>query len=181
MSTTSFTFQNLSRAEDRLEMGGRLIALAGVAVLIYGIVFLILNFTSFIETGLSPQLIGGDARTIQGFSAGLYRYISHLQVNIAAFIIGNGIMIIALGLFGVRRGEGWALWTALLAYMVGLVIGLPIHYVYGLATFVHVGPFYLVTALVLIGSGLAYSGLPRLSESPTVVERQWRERDPGDS
>jgi|ERR1700730_6880785 len=163
MATKSFTFQNLSRAEDRLETGGRLIALAGVAVFIYGIVFLILNFTSFIETGLSRQLVGGDAQSIQRFSTGLYRYISHLQVNIAAFIIGNGMMLSALAWFGVRRGERWALWTALLAYMVGLVVGLPIHYVYGLATLVHVGPFYVVTALVLLGSGLALSGLPRIS------------------
>jgi cytochrome c oxidase subunit IV len=163
MATKSFTFQNLSRAEDRLETGGRLIAIAGVAVFIYGIVFLILNFTSFIETGLSPQLVGGDAQSIQGFSPGLYRYISHLQVNIAAFIIGNGMMLTALAWFGVRRGARWALWTALLAYMAGLVVGLPIHYAYGLATLVHVGPFYLVTALVLIGSGLAYSGLPRFT------------------
>ena len=161
MATRSFTFQNLGRAEDRVELGGRLIALAGVAVLIYGVAFLILNFTSFIETGLSPQLVGGDAQSIQGYSPGLYRYISHLQVNIAAFIVANGMMLTALGWFGVRRGERWAVWTSLLAYMVGLVIGLPIHYVYGLATLIHVGPFYLVTALVLIGSGLAYSGIPK--------------------
>ncbi len=164
MGTKSFTYQNLSRADDRLETGARMIALAGVAVFIYGIVFLILNFTSFIETGLSPQLVGGDAQSIQLFSPGLYRYISHLQVNIAAFIIGNGIMLTALAWFGVRRGERWALWTALVAYMVGLLIGLPIHYVYGLATLVHVGPFYVVTALVLIGSGLALSGFPRLRD-----------------
>jgi len=164
MATRSFTFQNLSRAEDRLEMGARLIAIAGVAVLIYGIAFLILNFTSFIETGLNPQLVGGDAQSIQSYSPTLYRYISHLQVNIAAFIIANGMMLTALAWFGVRRGERWALWTALLAYLVGLVVGLPIHYVYGLATLVHVGPFYLVTVLVLIGSGLAYSGLPRFSD-----------------
>ena len=161
MATRSFTFQNLNRAEDRLETGARLIAVAGAAVLIYGIVFLILNFTSFIETGLSPQLVGGDAQSINGLNPALYRYISHLQVNIAAFIIANGMMITALAWFGVRRGERWALWTALLAYLVGLVVGLPIHYLYGLATLVHVGPFYLVTALLLIGSGLAYSGLPR--------------------
>lgn len=163
MATKSFALQNLSRAEDRLEIGARLIAVAGAAVLIYGIAFLVLNFTSFIETGLSPQLVGGDAQGIQGFSPALYRYISHLQVNIAAFIIANGMMLIALAWFGVRRGQRWALWTALLSYVVGLVVGLPIHYVYGLATLVHVGPFYLVTALVLVGSGLAYSGLPRFS------------------
>jgi hypothetical protein len=166
MASRSFSLQSLSRAEDRLEMGSRLIVLAGVAVFVYGIAFLVLNFTSFIETGLSAQLVGGDAQSIQGFSSGLYRYISHLQVNIAAFMIANGMMLIALAWFGVRRGEMWALWTALLAYMVGLLVGLPIHYVYGLATLVHVGPFYVVTALILIGSGLAYSGRPQSTDSP---------------
>lgn len=160
MATRTFTFQNLSRAEDRLDMGGKLLALAGAAVLIYGLVFLVLNFTSFIETGLTRQLVGGDRASIEAFSPGLYRYVSHLQVNIAAFIVGFGINFIALAWFGVRRGERWALWAALSAYLVGLAIGLPIHYVYGLATLVHVGPFYLVTVLVIVGSALAYSGLP---------------------
>jgi hypothetical protein len=44
MATKSFTFQNLSRSEDRLEMGARLIAVAGAAVVIYGIVFLQFQF-----------------------------------------------------------------------------------------------------------------------------------------
>lgn len=142
-------------------MGAKMIALAGVATTAYGLVFLVLNFTSFIETGLSPHLVGGDAASISAFNPALYRYISHLQVNIAAFILSNGIMLTAVSWFGIRRGERWALWTALVAYVVGLIVGLPIHYVYGLATVVHVGPFYLVTALVIIGSVLAYSGMAR--------------------
>lgn len=167
MAAQTFTFRSLSRAEDRIETGARLIALAGAAIFVYGVVFLILNFTSFIETGLNRQLVGGDSHSIQLFSPSLYRYISHLQVNIAAFIVGNGIMLTALAWFGVRRGQRWALWTALAAYMVGLAIGLPIHYAYGLATLVHVGPFYVVTALVVIGSGLALSGYRRLGDRPT--------------
>jgi hypothetical protein len=160
MGTGTFTIQKLSRAEDRLDMGGKLLAVAGAALLVYGVVFLVLNFTSFIEIGLSRQLVGGDKASIDAFSPGLYRYISHLQVGIAAFIVAFGITFVALAWFGVRRGERWALWTALGAYLVGLVIGLPIHYVYGLATLVHVGPFYLVTAIVIAGWALAYSGLP---------------------
>lgn len=161
MATRTFTVQKLSRAEDRLDMGGKLIAAAGAAVFAYGLVFLILNFTSFIETGLSRQLVGGDRASIEAFSPALFRYVSHLQVNIAAFIISNGISLTALAWFGVRRGQGWALWTALGAYLTALAIGLPIHYVYGLATLVHVGPFYLVTAFVIVGAVLAYSGMPR--------------------
>lgn len=161
MATRTFTVQKLSRAEDRLDIGGKLIAVAGASVFVYGAVFLVLNFTSFIETGLSKQLVGGDRATIEAFSPALYHYVSHLQVNIAGTFVSFGIALAALAWFGVRRGERWALWTALGTYLVGLAIGLPIHYAYGLATLVHVGPFYLVTAFVIIGSALAYSGMPR--------------------
>jgi threonine/homoserine/homoserine lactone efflux protein len=44
------------------------------------------------------------------------------------------------------------------------VVGLPIHYVYGLATLEHVGPFYLVTLAVLGGAWLAYTGMARGTE-----------------
>jgi len=71
-----------------------------------------------------------------------------------------GIALTALAWFGVRQGQRWALSAALAAYFVGLGIGLPIRYVYGLATLVHVGPFYVVTAAVVIGSALACSGMP---------------------
>jgi hypothetical protein len=169
MATTTLRFQRLGDRADRLDLGGKLLAVAGVAVFVYGIAFLITNFTSFVEVGLSRGLVGGDAGSIQAFSPALYRYLSHLQVNFSAFVMGFGIMIAVTGWHGVREGRRWALWSVLGSYFLGLAVGLPIHYAYGLATLVHVGPFYAVTLLVLIGGALAYSGMPREAVKEELV------------
>jgi len=160
MASNTLPAQRLGVRSDRLDLGGKLVTLAGVAVLVYGLIFLVLNFTAFIEVGLSRGLVGGDAASISAFSPGLYRYVSHLQVNIAGFITGAGLMIACLGWYGIRSGLRWAIATACGSYLLMLAINLPIHYAYGLAALVHVGPFYLVTLLVVVGSALAWSGLP---------------------
>ncbi len=150
-----------SGGEGRLNWGSAAIAVAGVAVFVCGLIFLILNFTAFIELGLTRQLVGTDAAALQTNNPTLYNYISHLQVNLAAFIMIYGLALTALAWFGIRRGQRWALWTALGSYLLGLVVALPIHYVYGLAALGHVGPFYLVTVAVLVGTWVSYAGMQR--------------------
>ena len=148
-----------ARSADRVEIGGRLVALAGAAVFLYGLGFLITNFTIFLEVGLGPQQVGGTASGIQGYSPQLYGYVSHLQAALAGFIMGSGLMVVGLGWFGIRRRQAWAMWNGLIGMSVALAAAIPLHYVYGLATPVHVGPVYLATAVFLAGTALAWSGL----------------------
>jgi hypothetical protein len=118
--------------------------------------FLIRNFTGFIELGLTPEHVGGTPEQIRAFSPRLFYYISHLQVALAAFFIALGVAVSALAWQGIRAGQRWALWTALLAPMIALVLGLPLHYLYGLATLGHLGPVYLDSAILFVGTGLAW-------------------------
>ena len=155
--------RSADRAES-LKWGSAAIALAGAAVFVYGLVFLVLNFTAFIELGLTRQLVGTSAAALQTENPTLYKYISHLQVNLAAFIMIYGLALAALAWFGIRRGQTWALWTAVGSYLLGLVVALPIHYVYGLAALGHVGPFYLVTLAMLGGAWLSQAGMPRAND-----------------
>jgi len=112
--------------------GDLLIAAGGAATFLYEFVFVIVNFTSFIEIGLDSSLMGSTAGGLQAQNPTL---------------------------FGIWRGERWALWTALGSFILALVVALPIHYVYGLAAIGHVGPFYLVIIAVLVGWWLAYRGM----------------------
>src|SRR5438105_289495 len=96
-----------------LKWGSASIALAGVAVFAYGVIVLILNFTAFIELGLNRQLVGTSASARQADNPTLYNFISHLQVNLAAFIMTYGLALAAFAWLGIRRGQRWALWTAL--------------------------------------------------------------------
>jgi len=152
-------------SEARLALGARLVALAGVGLIGYGILFLIRNFTDFIELGLTPELVGGTEETIYGFSPRLYEYISHLQVALSGFFIALGVAVIGLAWYGIRRGERWALWTAFLSPVVAVAIALPLHFPYGLATYGHLGPIYLDAVILLVGTVIAYTALPRSLEA----------------
>jgi phosphoglycerol transferase MdoB-like AlkP superfamily enzyme len=148
-------------ASARANLGTNLVLLAGIGLVGYGLMFLVRNFTGFIELGLTPQHVGGTPEEIRTFSPHLYNYISHLQVAVAAFIIALGIAVIALAWNGIRTGQRWALWTAFLAPVVGVGVALPLHYVYGLATLGHLGLIYLDAVILLVGTVLAAKALPR--------------------
>jgi hypothetical protein len=143
------------------QLGTNLVLIAGVGLVGYGLMFLVRNFTGFIELGLTPAHIGGTPEEIRTFSPHLYNYISHLQVAVAAFILALGIAVISLAWNGIRAGQRWALWTAFVAPVVGVGIALPLHYVYGIGTMGHLGVIYLDAVILLVGTVLAAKTLPR--------------------
>ena len=142
-----------------LATGANLVALAGVGLIGYGLMFLVRNFTGFIELGLTPSHVGGTPAEIQAFSQNLYNYISHLQVALSGFIIALGVAVIALAMFGIRRGETWAVWTAFLAPVVAVGIALPLHFPYHIATLGHLGLIYLDAGILLLGTIVSYRAM----------------------
>ena len=139
--------------------GAMVVALAGLGLVGYGVMFLIRNFAGFTELGLTPERVGGSPEQIMAFSENLYHYISHLQVALSGFIIALGLGVIALALFGIRRGEQWALWAAFLCPVVAVIIALPLHFPYGFATLGHLGLIYLDAVILLVGTVMSYREL----------------------
>jgi cytochrome bd-type quinol oxidase subunit 2 len=144
---------------SRLSLGATLVALSGIGLVGYGVMFLVRNFTGFIELGLTPEHVGGSAGQIRTFSPDLYEYISHLQVAVSGFIIALGVAVIALAWYGIRKGERWALWTAFLSPVIAVGVAVPLHFPYGIATLGHLGLIYLDALILVVGTVLAYAGL----------------------
>lgn len=140
-------------------MGSNLVALAGLGLVGYGILFLVRNFTGLIELGLTPTEVGATPEQISAFSQDLYHYITHVQAALAGTIIALGVAVLALAVFGIRRSERWALWTALLAPVIALGVGLPLHYPYHFATLGHLGVIYLDVAILLVGTVVSYRAI----------------------
>jgi uncharacterized protein YacL len=144
---------------SQLRNGSLLMALAGVAFIGYGVVFLVLNFVGGgFEIGVSTL----DGMTKADLNPTVAYYISHLHVATAAFIISTGIAIAALSWYGVRQRLTWAWATAVVAAVVGLALALPMHYTGD--AFAHnwvmdLGPIYLATIIFVVGVILAYQGL----------------------
>ena len=155
------TSPNRITAVQPSDLGAKLVTLAGLGLVGYGLMFLYRNFNGFIELGLTPELIGGTPEQIQAFSPHLYHYISHLQVAVAAFIIALGLAVIALAWQGIRSGQRWALWAAFVAPVIGVGLALPLHYVYGFATMGHLGLIYADAGILAVGTFLAWKAMSR--------------------
>ena|SRR5689334_2498533 len=156
MTTRSQAPSHLVASAD---LGAKIVALAGIGLIGYGLLFLIWNFTGFIEIGLTSDQAGGTPQQIAAFSPQLYDYISHIQVALGGLIIALGVAVVALAWFGIRTGQKWALWTAFLVPVIALVISLPLHYIYGLDTLGHLGPIYLDVVLLVVGTAMSYNAL----------------------
>jgi len=132
-----------------------LMLIAAVAFVLYGVVFFIRSFAgSGFELGVAT--LGGMTRgELAATYPAIAYYITHLHVATAAFIIATGIAVAALSWWGVRRGEWWAWWAAVIAPVVGLVLALPMHWTS--AAFehdwlTHLAPIYLATVVYVIGA-----------------------------
>ena len=151
--------QTSRRIVASADLGAKVVALAGIGLIGYGILILIQNFTGFIEIGLTPENVGSTPEQIAAFSPQLYDYISHVQVALGGLIIALGVAVVALAWFGIRTGQKWALWTAFIAPVIALVISLPLHYMYGLDTLGHLGPIYLDVLILIVGTAMSYNAL----------------------
>jgi uncharacterized protein YacL len=142
-----------------LRNGSLLMALAGVAFVGYGIVFLVMNFVGAgFELGVSTL----DGMTPGELNPTVAYYISHLHVATAAFIMSTGIAVTALSWYGVRQRLTWAWATSVASAVVGLALALPMHYtgdVFAHDWVTHLAPIYLTTVVFIVGVVLAYQGL----------------------
>ncbi len=159
MATAQRTADGQVESGSHLRNGAVLMALAGVAFIGYGVVFLVLNFVgSGFELGVSTL----DGMTTAELNPTVAYYISHLHVATAAFIISTGIAVAALSWYGVRQRLTWAWATAIVAAVVGLALALPMHWTgdaFSHDWVTHLGPIYLATIVFVVGAVLAFRGL----------------------
>ena len=141
--------------------GSLLMALAGVAFVGYGVVFIARTFFgSGFELGVAT-LNGVTRADLAAVDPAVVHYIDHLHVAFSGFIIATGIAVAALAWYGVRSGLLWAWATAVVAPVVGLGLALPMHYLdlFAHDWVTHLGPIYLATTVFVVGAALSYRGV----------------------
>ena len=147
------------QVESQVRNGALLMALAGVAFVSYGVVFLVLNF---VGTGFELGVSTLAGMTSADLDPTVAYYISHLHVATAAFIISTGIAVAGLSWYGVRERLTWAWATAVVTAIVGLALALPMHWTadaFSHDWVTHLGPIYLATIIFISGVGLSYRGV----------------------
>jgi hypothetical protein len=149
-----------AREQDAsLRWGSWLIAAAGAGFVGYGAIFFVMNFTdAFLELGIGREQVGVGRAEIEAFSPSLLHYVSHLHLAVAGLLAGLGLAVMFLTI-GIRRGQMWAWWGAVVSPVVALAVALPAHYPFGFATIGHLGLIYLAVAIFGVGAVLSYLGL----------------------
>jgi hypothetical protein len=100
-------------------------------------------------------------------------YIMHLHVAIAGFIAATAIAAGGLAWYGVRDGLWWAWIFAVIAPVVGLAVGLPMHYMghFNYDWVSHLGPIYLGTLIYVVGTVVALVGLTQSAPAAGQARR----------
>jgi len=158
-------------ADTNLTWSARLIALAGIGLIGCAILFLIVNFTSFIELGLGQAETGATDASVLAFSPKFHDYVSHLQVALSGFIAATGIALVTFAMWGIQRGERWAFWGSVVTAVVAVGVAVPLRYPYGLAALGHLGLIYLDVLIFAAGVVL---GLRAFMRSTTTMQPAMR-------
>ena len=152
------------QAQNSLVHRGSVIMVAGAAIfLVYAIVFFFraLSGEGF-ELGVAT-LSGATPAQLNQLNPAVVPYIAHVHVALAGFIAATAIAVIGLAWFGVRAGAWWAWITAVISPVVGLAVGVPMHYLgrFEWDWVAHLGAVYLGTLIFVVGALMALIGLVR--------------------
>lgn len=151
--------------QKNLNRGALLMTVAAVGFVGYAALFLALSFTGpNLELGITTSEVDKTGEEIEAFSPSLMDYVRHLHVAVSGFIAALGLAIIGLAWAGVRRGHMWAWSYAVGSAVLALAIALPLHYPYGFATMLHLGPIYVATVLFVAGALVAWRGFAAIQK-----------------
>lgn len=160
---TSTAAESTRETADRsasLSYGATVMAVSFVALSGFGLVLALrlLGGQGVVESGVD---IGSTTTELAAFNPLLPASIVHLRMAAAGLFVALGIAGAGLAWYGVRRGQRWVWWVSMLAFVAGLVIGLPMHYVGGFHVdqVRHLGRPYVILAWFVVGAAVAYAGL----------------------
>lgn len=146
--------------DPALRYGAATMAVAYAGLSVFGVVLALrlLGGQGVVESGVD---IGMTTAELAAFNPVLPAYILHIRMAAAGMFVALGVAGAGLGWYGVRRGHRWAWSVSVLAFVGGVTIGLPMHYVGGFHVdqVRHLGPPYVILALFIVGAAIAAVGL----------------------
>ncbi len=125
-------------------IGGGL-SVAGTTISVVGLTAV------FVPTDL--LFLGTGSPALHAASPRLLPFIAHDRAGFGGALIGAGLAVLLISLWGWRRGQRWVWWSLLLGCVFGTAPALAIHFAIGYTAVEHLLPLYVlvvVTATALI-------------------------------
>lgn len=124
-----------------------------------------------------PEDLGYLCTTADALSAAnprLVALVAHDRAGLGGALIANGLAVLLLSLWGIRRGARWVWWTLLLAGVPGFAAALGVHWAIGYLDWRHLMPGMLgltlfVVTLALLRPYLLCRGVTQTQRSTTCT------------
>jgi hypothetical protein len=141
--------------ERRRALWGQLLMIGvGAALAVAGAVISIVGLTSvFVPTDLN--FMGTHAGQLQAGNAHLLPFIAHDRAGFGGALVGAGLAVMLISIWGWRRGQRWLWWCLLLGCGFGTVPVLAVHFAIGYTHLEHLLPVYVL--VVATATALALS------------------------
>jgi hypothetical protein len=154
-------------SQRRRALWGQLLLIGiGGGLFVAGTTISAVGLTSvFVPTDLS--FMATHAEPLRSANAHLLPFIAHDRAGFGGALMGAGLAVLLISMWGWRRGERWVWWSLLLGCLFGTAPALAVHFAVGYTTFAHLLPVYV---LVLVAAAALTLSRPYLTA--TAVKRQ---------
>jgi hypothetical protein len=160
------TFADGSEAQRRRALWGQLLMIGvGGGLLVAGAIISTVGLTSvFVPTDL--EFMGTQSHTLHSDNAHLLPFIAHDRAGFGGALMGGGLAVLLISLWGWRRGQRWVWWSLLIGCAVGTLPVLAVHFAIGYTSFEHLLPVYVLLVTTVVALTLAQPYLTAGSQSP---------------
>jgi drug/metabolite transporter (DMT)-like permease len=152
--------ESSERLRRRALWGQLLMIGVGAGLTVAGVVISVVGFTSvFVPTDL--YFMGTHADHLRAGDAHLLPFIAHDRAGFGGALVGAGLAVLLISLWGWRRGQRWLWWCLLLGCASATVPVLVVHFAIGYTHLVHLAPVYLLVVAVAAALALSRRTWPR--------------------
>jgi dihydroorotate dehydrogenase len=141
---------------------------------------LVLAGTTIAGVGITSVFVPEDLAFLQTTRAALQAanpqlvaLIAHDRAGFGGALVSNGLAVLLISLWGIRRGARWVWWTLCLAGLPGFAGGLGVHATVGYLDGWHLAPAVIALIAYMLGLALLYPYLahtrPRARQSRVVA------------
>lgn len=134
--------------QRRRALWGQLLMIGvGAGLAVAGIVISAVGLTTvFVPTDL--EFLATSSAGLRSVDTHLLPFIAHDRAGFGGALIGAGLAVSLISLWGWRRGQRWVWWSLLIGCLFGTAPALAIHFAIGYTHFVHLLPVYVLVLVV---------------------------------
>jgi hypothetical protein len=123
--------------------------------------------TVFVPTDLS--FLAADAQHLASANPPLLAFIAHDRAGFGGALIGAGLAVLLISLWGWRRGARWVWWSLLLGCACGTAPALAVRFAIGYTHLEHLLPVYV---LILVAACALTLSKPYLTAAQSLTDEQ---------